>query len=117
MVDVYFKGGGSPRTHMMHQSQVDTFLKATIRLHHTHGNPHLEPAKQMLANLWEVRVHGVEVPTVSYWWCAESLQAKDAKGAKLNPPSIRSTRLWAHPDLLASETEDRRRDDEDEARM
>lgn len=113
LVDVLMRGNHIPSTYMMHESQVETFIKATIRLHHTHGNPH---TKSNPENLWEIRVDQLTVEAKSYWWCCEDLQNNnDPKGAQLNHSvhSPRSRRVWAHPDLIAEEK--KRRAEEEQA--
>lgn len=96
-----------PSVHMMHKSQVETFLKASLNLHHFpcyHRNGELRNVSQ----LWEVTAHRVNTKTTSYWWCEENLQTNgSAMGAQLNETHSYD-RLWAHPELLAGEAEDER---------
>lgn len=94
-----------PAVHYMHESEVDTFVEASIRLHQTEGNPHIKertggkPPDQ----LWEIKVSRLSVNTNSYWWCCTDLQNnEDPRGAQLNDPSW-GNRIWAHPELLRHE--------------
>lgn len=96
-----------PQIHYMHESQIDVFVRAKIQLHHVVGNPHHRdaegnPIECKLDNLWEIRVSSLDTQTFSAWHCAESLQAGDPLGAKLNQKTS-SERLWAHPELIAWE--------------
>lgn len=100
----------TPMVRYMHQSQVDTFIEATVRLHHSPGiNPHngAETAK-----LWEIKVAGLQEDTVSYWWCNPDLKSNgSAQGAQLNNDTFAliglRDRKWAHPLLLAKEKAER----------
>lgn len=95
----------SPSMYYMHESQVDTFVEASIKLHQTEGNPHIKyrtggtPPDQ----LWEIKVSHLEINTKSYWWCCTDLEKnEDPKGAQLNNPTC-GDRIWAHPELLRNE--------------
>lgn len=88
------------RIHYMHEDQVDTFVQATIRLHHEPGiNPHNEAPT---ARLWEITVNGLETETKTYWWCHPDLRGSTG-GAKLNKPTITGKRKFACSQLLAYE--------------
>lgn len=91
----------SPHTerHMMHMSQVETFVKATVDLHHTRGNVH---SGVRLDNLWEVRVNKLNLDTKAYWWGSPEQKNNDPNGAKINDTNW-GERVWAHPELLAEE--------------
>lgn len=90
----------TPTIHMMHESQVDTFARATIELHAGKGNPKTGP----LNNLWYLTVTPLSVETESYWWCHPELKANNrSDGAQLNKCYQNEKRLWAHPDLIADE--------------
>lgn len=108
------------QVHMMHESQVETFVAATIKLHHTEGNPHLPvmgtpPLK--LDNLWEIRTTSVAINTTSYWWCVPDLQKNnDPKGAQLNLDTF-YRRVWAHSELLELEKRARAEEEQDEYEM
>jgi len=85
---------------LMHESQVETYLKAKLELHFLPGeNPH---NKKQATPLWEARVAKLGSPT-SYWHTSPGLHAGD-EGAYIIP-TYSGKRLWAHPDLLASEKE------------
>ncbi|MEO7173578.1 hypothetical protein [Flavobacterium sp.] len=88
-----------PNKHIMHYSQVDTFVKATVKLHYAVGNVHHTPAL-MLNNLWSIHVHRFNIKTYSYWWCSEDQKSDDPNGARLNDPESVGERVWAHPDCL-----------------
>lgn len=83
--------------HYMHKSQVKTFCKAAIALHHSPGiNPH---TKCKTTPLKEIYVGCLRTDAVSYWWCTEDLQNNgDPKGARLNDADSRTERVWAHTD-------------------
>lgn len=96
---------------LMHESQVETFLAALLKLHYSPGiNPH---SQLKCSELWEVKLGKLRTETVSYWWCSPSLGVKfpgddfhpdiwaEPKQAKLN--NIEYQRLWAHPELLQQE--------------
>lgn len=114
IVALYMKGEHRPSEHICHQSQVDQLVKASIRLHHTHGNPHalrngktkVVDGQEYLAldNLWEVRVKKLSLSTNSYWWCHDSLSTNNhPNGAQIHNWDLLNQRVWAHPDLLALE--------------
>jgi hypothetical protein len=71
MVTLRFKSGHI-RTHMCHESQVDTLVKASIKLH-----------VDRLSNVWEIRVDRLNLETRTYWWCSEELKISP-NGAQLN---------------------------------
>lgn len=103
IVRLFLKGMLQPHLHMMHESQVDVFVRASINLHHVVGNPH---NGVRVDNLEEITVCRLDVHTVSYWWCIENLMDNDdSKGAQLNQESSPSERVFVHPDLLAAERE------------
>lgn len=94
-----------PSVHFMHESQVDTFVEASIRLHQTEGNPHIKDRTGGVPpdQLWEIKVGHLELNTASYWWCCADLgKNEDPKGAQLNDPKS-PIRVWAHPELLRHE--------------
>lgn len=95
--------------HMMHESQVEIFVQATIKLHHSPGyNPHNGVKTD---NLWEIKVSKVETEVESYWWCVPDLQNnRDPKGAQLNRETF-GERVWAHPKLLEQEGREEQYDD------
>lgn len=102
---------GLRQVYMMHESQVERFMRAQIKLHHIDGNPHLDVK---LDNLWEIKVGIINTRTKSYWWCTEDLQKnQDPKGAQLNE-DLDAKRVWAHPDLLARESKERAAEEEEE---
>lgn len=92
-------------THYMHESQVQTFLKASIALHHEPGiNPH---NKNRAAALWEIRVAPLG-EQVSYWWCEPNLTVNHSThGAQINQAEwsicYLTDRKFAHPTLLSEE--------------
>lgn len=107
-----------PLTYMMHEAEVETFIKATVKLHHTLGNPnHLDSEGRQvvlkLDNLWEIIVLRVAVDTATYWWCSEKLCKGDTFGARLNEISD-YRRVWANPKLLQLEKEDRAEEEREE---
>ena|SRR5271166_5419859 len=94
--------------HYMMESQVATFLQATLELHYQPGiNPH---NGNTAALLWEAKVGKLEQP-VSYWWCVPGLHKNhDQAGAQIS--SFVHKSLWVHPDLqvlLAQERADEER--------
>lgn len=106
IVKLRFKGGplGSAYTadHMMHVSQVETFVQASVDLHHKQL-PHKDGKPRKAAPLWEVRVSKLNLDTKSYWWCCPGLKDNDhPEGARLNDTYL-SERVWAHPTLLEDE--------------
>jgi hypothetical protein len=117
IVETYLKGNHIPQIHYMHKDQVDTFVEATIQLHHVVGNPHHRdeqgnPKECRLDNLWQIRVCELETETASYWWCVPDLQKNnDTKGAQLNQtnPPFRGY-VWRHPDLIAQLAEEHRQE-------
>lgn len=104
--------------HMMHESQVPIFIEASIRLHHTHGNPHGKNGEVIkLNNLWEIRVTSVNTDTTSYWWCVPDLQGNgNPKGAQLNLDTF-YRQVWAHPELLERAKKARAEEEHDEWQM
>lgn len=83
---------------LMHESQVETFVKAKLELHWEPGiNPH---SKLKPAVMWEIRVAHLSSP-ISHWHTSPGLHAGD-EGAYVMP-TYSGERLWAHPDLLANE--------------
>jgi hypothetical protein len=100
-----------PSVRMMNFVEVPTFVEATIRLHHTHGNPHHKnddgtPKPCPLDNLWKIEVARLNMITQSYWWCSPTLH-ESPDGAQLNQEEITRERLFAHPYLLQLEAEGR----------
>jgi hypothetical protein len=114
----YDNGGGrkvwEDSPHYMHESQVETFIAASIALHHSPGiNPH---NGNPTSALWEIKVAPLGEET-SYWWCCPDLMANhSAQGAQINQAlwsiCFLTDRKWAHPILLAEEKKSR----EDEAK-
>jgi hypothetical protein len=95
-----------PGVYYMHEDQVPIFVRATVTLHQTNGNPHISSGKGPPDQLWEIRVYRLEVRTLSYWWCAADLQRNhDPEGAQLNFEQVWGERVWAHQELLAQERE------------
>ena len=109
MVTIYYHNDGKVSEHsgrhMMHEDQVETFVKATVALHHSPGiNPHNGVEA---ASLWEIRFSQVETDAESYWWSTPDLQRNgDPMGAQLNA-EILDQRLWAHPLLLKQDESNR----------
>lgn len=99
VVTCYFKGGHK-NDHHMHESQVDTFVKAQVRLHHSPGvNPH---NCKKTAELDQISVSTLDLQARSYWWTTEDLQNNsDPKGAEINNVSL-GTRVWSRRDVEAS---------------
>lgn len=101
------------RVHYMHQSQVETFIAATIALHHEPGiNPH---SGGETAKLWEIKVCGLETDAKSYWWCDPTLKSNDSpQGARINQAKWGilgpTDRVWACPTLWAEEHRARERE-------
>jgi hypothetical protein len=97
---------GDGNVHYMHESQVQTFIDATVALHHEPGiNPH---NGVKTASLWEIKVCGLEEKAVSYWWCDPTLKDNySAHGAKINPAKWAllgpTDRVWACPTLWKQE--------------
>lgn len=105
---------GPPQIHMMHESEIDTFIKATIKLYYPHHfDSEGRPIVVKLNNLWAIYVSNIQISNVSYWWCSENLQDSDPLAAKLNQESYRR-RVWAHPELLQLEKEDRAEEEREE---
>jgi hypothetical protein len=96
---------GDGNVHYMHESQVETFISATVALHHEPGiNPH-NGAKT--ASLWEIKVCGLD-DDKSYWWCDPTLKSNNsAQGAKINQAKWAILgpidRVWACPTLWKEE--------------
>jgi hypothetical protein len=80
----FMHGLNNPRVHYMHKSQVEAYVKATVELHHVRGNPH---TGKPLDNLARITVEGLATRTITYWWCAASLE-DDGTGARLNDEVI-----------------------------
>lgn len=106
LVKLVFREGKttSEHVHYMHESQVETFIAASVRLHHSPGiNPH---NGNKTASLWEIKVCSLG-DQVSYWWCHPDLKDNySPQGAKINPAQWaiwRKDRKWAHPSLLSEE--------------
>jgi hypothetical protein len=114
LVKVIFGEGKttSEHVHYMHESQVETFIAATVALHHSPGiNPH---NGIKTASLWEIKVCELG-EQVSYWWCDPTLMKNhSAQGAQINQAKwsicFLTDRKWAHPDLLRKEKEQREAD-------
>lgn len=103
-----FRSNMHPSAYMMHESQVETFKIAIILLHHEVGNPHHKdeegkPKSLPLNNLWQLEVYKIDLQSEARWWSSPTNHLS-TDGAKLNSLTSRE-RLWAHPDLLASERE------------
>jgi hypothetical protein len=96
---------------LMHETQVETFLAALLKLHYSPGfNPHNH---NKCSELWEVKLGKLRIETDSYWWCSPTLGVRteaEVPGARLN--TVEYQRLWAHPELL--QQEQRAEDLEDE---
>jgi hypothetical protein len=77
MVSLHFMSGSISK-HVVHESQVDVMVEASLKLHHEPGvNPHngKETAKLREIFLWKLQRSG------PYWWTGPSLHAGDKKGA------------------------------------
>lgn len=102
LVRMYLKGNHIPTDHLMHQSQVDLFLKATLELHYQPGiNPY---NKLKTAELWYATVASVRGSN-DWWWTKANLGIdKTAQGAAIS--YWREERVWTHPELAAKELAD-----------
>lgn len=101
IVNVYFHGNHMPSVRYMHKSQVDTFVKATVELHHERGNPY---TGGKAAPLRRIEVQGLGIETVSYWWCTPGLHKNAQGGARINDPVINAplrVEAWVHPEIEA----------------
>lgn len=84
---------------IVHESEVDTFLKATLELHYAPGlNPH-NGNKCRIAREITVASFDAAGP---FWWTTPGLKDNgDPSGATLLQSDGRSRRLWINPDYLA----------------
>lgn len=112
LIRVCFHNNGkqcSSTTYYMPASEVATFVKATVKLHHEVGNPHVvnddgtKGAK--LDNLWCIWEEEFS-KLVNYWWTSTNLGVKGEPGAVANILSKSAgVRIWANPLLLQEEKE------------
>lgn len=88
-----------PTEHLMHESQVDLFLKAALELHYEPGiNPH---NTVKATELWYVTVGSVKGCN-EWWWTKVGLGIdKTAQGAEISYWD--NKRVWTHPELAAEE--------------
>lgn len=95
IVKVQFRDMAYYQTHYLHESQVDMFVKATVRLYHDKS---YRPTASK--DLWQIMTITLSEPE-SYWWTSLELDGSEPNAKIHNTNS--SKRLWAHPELLAED--------------
>lgn len=93
--------------HMMHKSQVEKFIEASLKLHHSPGiNPHIKnrfkesgELDNKTAKLEYITIQKLDLNGRTLWWCMPSLGVKGESkdGAIINDP-IGDNCAWIHPD-------------------
>lgn len=110
------------RRNYMHESQVETFVKAMLELHFEPGvNPYVVKHKMLTEGMTHQQasdaskvsvVWVINVITLSaremwdgpYWWATPGLGLdRSVEGAHLLSDYHTKKRLWAHPELVAKE--------------
>jgi len=114
---VFEKGAGRDVRHMMHLSQVQSFIQASLALHHSPGtNPYhykmalnkgmtVEKAKEeaQASPIIEIHVHKFDrLEPHAHWWSSPSLEQGDPEAAHIIS-DYDSERVWARADVLARE--------------
>lgn len=81
MVVVHYKDGNHPDTKIVPKVDVEKFIEATKKLHHSPGiNPH---SKLKTARATHIFVYGMEV-SGPFWWSTPDLQQNyDPNGARI----------------------------------
>ena len=103
--------------YMMHLSQVQDFIKASLALHHSPGiNPEIyqlfiddgkttDEAKIFAKTkpIIEIHVHKFDrLEPQAHWWSSPTLQPDDPNGAHIIN-QLDSERVWCRADIFASE--------------
>lgn len=112
-VSYHMEGATIPSERFMHESQVDVFVAAIVELHFTREvNPHIakwneqEPNRPNKSDGKTARVREIYVGKFfdragPYWWTTSGME-DNGKGASILL-GWDDERVWAHPDILASE--------------
>ena len=72
-VTLYYREGGAPASYLIRESEVDTFIEASKRLHFRPGkNPH---NNEQAAKVWQITVARLEMRG-PFWWTVPDLQRR-----------------------------------------
>lgn len=91
-------GRSAPTQHIVHASELDVFVEACRKLHHTPGvNPHVKDRDPRCSKIWRVSVAELRA-FGPYWWAQTDLGVSESPGAKTIRDTVRKY-VFTDPDL------------------